>query len=161
MTCIWLCWRTGEGYCVRFWLHRLNSHLELNHCSFESFSGNIKIRFAFSITYWLWEGTDRCGLNFHLQYWGPTVPSRINLNTWTGQPIHTWWASTPPNVAYFTKEINPNLAKPPLKFNVGLGKRRSTSFVKQTTIYMAAFTKEVNPRLLRPNTHWKPMGVFS
>ena len=36
-------------------------------------------------------------------------------------------------VAYLTKVDNPNLAKPPFKFNGGLAKLRLTSFVKYAT----------------------------
>ena len=36
-------------------------------------------------------------------------------------------------MVYFTKEVNPSLAKPPLKFNGGLAKLGLTSLVKYTT----------------------------
>ena len=36
-------------------------------------------------------------------------------------------------VVYFTKEVNPSLAKPPLKFNDGLAKLGLTSSVKLAT----------------------------
>ena len=40
------------------------------------------------------------------------------------------WAVAVDQWPIFTKEVNPNLAKPPLKFDGGLAKLRITSIVK-------------------------------
>ena len=49
------------------------------------------------------------------------------------QPIRIRTTSLPVSVAYFTGEVNPSLAKPPLKFSDGLAKRGWTFLLKEAT----------------------------
>ena len=62
-------------------------------------------------------------------------------NTETGMPIHNHyismaadtWLPKPPVVASLIKEVNPGLAKRPLKIDGGLANRWLTSLVKEAT----------------------------
>ena len=51
-----------------------------------------------------------------------------------GEPTHTRSSKPHPSVAYFTKEVNPRLAKRPLVFNGRLANRGLTSLVKEATV---------------------------
>ena len=69
----------------------------------------------------------------------------------------TCWFLTNPSVAYFTKEFNPSLSKPPLKFNGSSAKFGLTSIVESTDVwhYKCRWYEDI----LNPYRPWLPFNT--